>query len=413
MSEVKVPAPDTATAVKNTVERSEYLRRRTFGELLRGDLGFLPVLLTLLVVVVYFQITSGGYFLHAENLSDLSQQIAETGIIGLGAILVLLLGEIDLSMASVAVLCAVVMAVLTERLHQPAYIAIPAALLTGALIGAINGFFVAVLRVPAFIVTLAGSIGYAGLLLAILYPQDTLIIREPFVVALAGSATSFLPDIYGVGLPLLAVLLYVISLLYMRERRRKMDLRVEPLGNLLLKTGIPVVLVAGAVVAFEGYHGIPYSTAIFIGLVLLFWIILTKTSFGRHVYAVGGNIEAARRAGINVISLRIGVFVLCSTLAAVGGIIGASRENAVASAVSSTLLLQAIGAAVIGGVSLFGGRGSVWAIVLGALVIGALQNGLTLNSQPTSTIQMVEGTVLLLAVTVDAVVRRAQRRSGR
>jgi D-xylose transport system permease protein len=211
----------------------------------------------------------------------------------------------------------------------------------------------------------------------------------------------------------LVTVLYVGSLLYSRAHRSKMGLRVEPLGSLLLKIGVPTVLVLGTVAAFESYHGIPYSTALFVGLVLLFWFILTKTSFGRHIYAVGGNIEAARRAGINVIGLRITVFVLCSLLAAVGGIIGASRENAVASAVSSTLLLQAIGAAVIGGVSLFGGRGSAWAIVLGVLVIGALQNGLTLNSQPASTIQMVEGSVLLLAVTVDAVVRRAQKRSGR
>jgi D-xylose transport system permease protein len=165
--------------------------------------------------------------------------------------------------------------------------------------------------------------------------------------------------------------------------------------------------------AFESYHGVPYSTALLFGLILFFWLILTKTAFGRHIYAVGGNMEAARRAGINVVGMRIAVFTLCSTLAAVAGIIEASRNTAVYSAVSPTLLLDAIGAAVIGGVSLFGGRGSAWAIVLGLLIIGALENGLTLQSQGTDIKNIVEGVVLILAVIADALIRRAQARSGR
>jgi len=139
--------------------------------------------------------------------------------------------------------------------------------------------------------------------------------------------------------------------------------------------------------------------------------VLTKTRFGRHVYAVGGNAEAARRAGINVTAIRIAAFTLCSTLAAVGGILAASRATAVASQISNNLLLDAIAAAVIGGVSLFGGIGSVWSIVLGALIIGSLENGLTLRSQGTDITQMVEGAVLVIAVTFDALVRRAQSRS--
>ncbi len=169
----------------------------------------------------------------------------------------------------------------------------------------------------------------------------------------------------------------------------------------------------GAVAVFQSYQGVPYSTAIFFGLIALFWLILTKTPFGRHIYAVGGNSEAARRAGINVVSIRITAFTLCSTLAALGGIILASHGTAVASAVDSTLLLNAIAAAVIGGVSLFGGRGSAWAIVLGVLIIGSIINGLALLSQGTDVSEMVEGVVLVIAVTVDALVRRAQARTGR
>lgn len=395
------------------VERPEYVRRRTFGELLRSDLGFLPVLLTLLVIVLFFEITTGGLFLIPRNLSDLAQQLAEIGVAGLGSILVLLLGEIDLSVASVALLCAVIMAVFSERLNQPAWIAVPIAVLAGAVIGCINGILVAVVRVPAFIVTLAGSIAYSGLLLFLMFGQSTLIIRNDFIVSIAGSALSFLPDYLGVGLPLLAVILYAVGLLYGYRRRRRLGLRTQPISRVLLQIAVVAVLVGAAVAAFESYNGVPYSTAILFGLILLFWLILTKTAFGRHIYAVGGNIEAARRAGINVVGIRIAVFTLCSTLAAIAGIIQASRNTAVYSAVSPTLLLDAIGAAVIGGVSLFGGRGSVWAIVLGMLIIQSLENGLTLQSQGTDIKNMVEGAVLIIAVIADALIRRAQARSGR
>jgi D-xylose transport system permease protein len=395
------------------VEVPASMPRRTIGQMLRGELGFLPVLVTLLIIVVYFQIVTGGIFLKQENLSNLMGQIAYYGVLGLGVILVLLLGEIDLSIASVAVLCSVLMAVLSERAGAPAWVAILVALLAGAVIGFINGFFVAVLRVPSFIVTLAGSIGYAGLLLHLLAGQATLIINNSFIVAIAGSAQSFLPNVLGIGLPTIAVLLYAIGLIVSYVRRRRAGLRTSSLLWLVARIVIAAALVFGAVAVFQSYQGVPYSTAIFFGLIVLFWLILTKTPFGRHIYAVGGNSEAARRAGINVVAIRIAAFTLCSTLAAVGGIILASRGTAVASAVDPTLLLNAIAAAVIGGVSLFGGRGSAWAIVLGVLIIGSIINGLALLSQGTDVSEMVEGAVLVIAVTADALVRRAQMRTGR
>lgn len=419
MSEIQEQKP---VAVKDqstvaAVERPEYIRQRTFSELLRGDLGFLPVLLTLVIIVIFFEVTTGGLFLNPRNLSNLAQQLAEIGIAGLGAILVLLLGEIDLSIAAVAQLCAVIMAVCSERLGFPAIVAIPVALLAGALVGLLNGILVSVIRLPSFIVTLAGSIAYSGLLVFILFGgqaagQTTLIIRNDFVVAIAGSPLSFLPDALGIGLPAIAVILYAAGLFYNNVRRRRLGLRTLPLSRLFLRVALVLVLVGAAVTAFESDNGVPYSTAILFGLILLFWLVLTRTGFGRHVYAVGGNTEAARRAGINVVGIRIAVFTLCSTLAAVAGIIQASRNTAVYSAVSPTLLLDAIGAAVIGGVSLFGGRGSTWAIVLGVLIIGSLENGLTLQSQGTDIQNMVEGVVLVLAVVADALIRRAQARSG-
>src|SRR6266567_2169428 len=396
-----------------SVEVPSYMPRRTVGQLLRSDLGFIPVLLTLVIVVIYFTVVSNGIFLKPENLSNLVGQIATIGVLGLGSIMVLLLGEIDLSVASVSVLCSVIMAVFSERLGVPGGIAILVALLVGAIIGLINGLLVAVLRVPAFIVTLAGSIGYAGLLLNLLAGNSTLTISNGLILAIAGTPRSFLPDYLGVGLPILAILLYAVGLIFNYTRRKSSGLRSVSLSRIVLQIVIVAVLVLGAVVVFESYQGVPYSTAILFGLITLFWLILTKTAFGRHVYAVGGNSEAARRAGINVVGIRIAAFTLCSTLAAVGGVIAASHGTAVASQIDPTLLLNAIAAAVIGGVSLFGGRGSVWAVVLGALIIGSLVNGLALMSQGTDVSEMVEGVVLLIAVTVDALVRRAQQRTGR
>jgi D-xylose transport system permease protein len=412
MKEIREQNRIGGPAASGSVERPEYMRTRSLGELLRGDLGFLPVLLTLLIIVVFFEIASGGVFLLPRNLSDLAQQMAETGVAGLGAILVLLLGEIDLSVAAVAQLCAVVMAVCSERLGLPAILAIPVALAAGAIVGLVNGILVAIVRIPSFIVTLAGSIAYSGLLLYLMFGQSTLIIRNAFILSIAGSPLSFLPDLLGVGLPALVVLLYALSLISGYARRRALGLRTRSLAQIALQVLVAVVLAGAAVAAFESYNGVPYSTAILFGLILCFWLILTRTGFGRHIYAVGGNLEAARRAGINVIGIRVAVFTLCSVLAAVAGVIQASRNTAVYSAVSPTLLLDAIGAAVIGGVSLFGGRGSAWAIVLGVLIIQSLENGLTLQSQGTDVKEMVEGVVLILAVIADALIRRAQARSS-
>src|SRR5215471_6937259 len=211
------------------VEVPSYMPRRTVGQLLRSDLGFIPVLLTLIVVVIYFSFVTHGLFLKPENLSNLVGQIVTFGILGLGVIMVLLLGEIDLSIAAVSVFCSVVMAVLSERVGTNALIAILVGLLAGAIVGCINGFFVAVLRVPSFIVTLAASIFYSGLLLALLAGQSTLIISNSFIVAIAGSPESFLPNSLGVGLPAIAVLLYAAGLIVSYVRRKRSGLRTVSL----------------------------------------------------------------------------------------------------------------------------------------------------------------------------------------
>ncbi|NJL23129.1 MAG: ABC transporter permease [Leptolyngbyaceae cyanobacterium SM1_3_5] len=266
------------------------------------------------------------------------------------------------------------------------------------------------LRVPSFIVTLAGSIGYAGFLLLVLGDQSTLIVRDPVIRSIA---PTYLHPAIGWGLPIALLVLYGLGLLFEQRRRRQSGLKARSTGQLATQIGAAAAVVIVMIFLFQSYQGVPQAVMIALGIVVVFWLILKKTQFGRHLYAVGGNAEAARRAGINVVGMKLAVFTLASTLAAFAGIMLTSRSTAVATQVSSTLLLNAIAAAVIGGVSLFGGRGTVWAVVLGALIIGSLDNGLDLMNQPQSVKSMVQGAVLLLAVTVDAVVRRSGLKTGR
>jgi D-xylose transport system permease protein len=399
-----VPQPVEGTAPPQSREKF------SLRSLMRGELGFIPVLLTLAIITIYFQLTTSGIFLQARNLSNLTQQIVTISILSVAAVLVLLLGEIDLSLAAVAQACAAIMAVLSVYQGWNAGAAILAALLAGAVIGLVNGFFVAVLRVPSFIVTLAGSIGYAGFLLLVLGDQSTLIVRDPTIRSLA---PTYLPAIVGWLLPLAVLALYGAGLLFEQRRRQQNGLKARSTGQVLGQLAIATAVVVIMVFLFQSYQGVPQAVMIALGIVVVFWLLLKKTQFGRHLYAVGGNAEAARRAGINVVAMKMAVFTLASTLAAFAGIMLTSRSTAVATQVSSTLLLNAIAAAVIGGVSLFGGRGTVWAVILGALIIGSLDNGLDLLNQPQSIKSIVQGAVLVLAVTADAVVRRSGLRTGR
>jgi D-xylose transport system permease protein len=371
--------------------------------LMQGDLGFIPVILTLALITIYFQLTTSGVFLEARNLSNLTQQIVTIGILSIAAVLVLLLGEIDLSLAAVAQACAAIMATVSVYQGWNPWLAMLAGLLAGALIGLVNGFFIAVLRVPSFIVTLAGSIAYSGLLLVVMGRQTTLVVRDPVIRSLA---PTYLNPVLGWGIPLVCLGLYALGVWYERRKRSQAGLSVRHSSQTALQLVGAAAVTIILIFLFESYQGVPQAVMIALGLVLLFWIVLRKTPFGRHLYAVGGNAEAARRAGIGVVRMKITVFMLASTLAALAGIMMTSRSTAVATQISSTLLLNAIAAAVIGGVSLFGGRGSVWAVVLGALVIGSLDNGLDLLNQDQSVKNIVQGAVLLLAVTADAVVRR-------
>ncbi len=375
----------------------------SFGQFFKGDVGFLPVFIALALEIIFFQFTTNGLFLNEGNIYNLVGQMITTSIVALAAVMVLLIGEIDLSLAAVSAMCGAVMGVLVGRHGWSAAESIAAGVVTGIVIGLINGFFVAMLRMPSFIVTLAGLIFYQGLISKILEPQTTLPVYDKTIDALAQSN---LPDVLAIGLPLLGLAIYAGSVVLDYVGRQRRGLTVKPIPQLAVQLGIVAIVVIGTMTLFASGGGTQLTFVILIALVIIFWYMLTRTAFGRHVYAVGGNVEAARRAGIRVIGLKIAMFTLASTLASVAGMLEVSRLTSARAAVDTTLLLNAIAAAVIGGVSLFGGRGSAWAIIPGSLVVLSLFNGLSLLNQPAAVVQMVEGAVLLVAVLVDALLRR-------
>ncbi len=407
MSSEVVKAQPPATGAPETEPKSPLAAVTKY---LRGDLGQIPVFLTLVVIAVFFQVQSHGLFLSPRNLSNLLLQIATIAALALGEVFVLLIGEIDLSLSAVAYTCGAIMVVLSVRSGWPAVPALIAGLVAGVVIGLINGFFISVLRVPSFIVTLAAFIFYSGLVLHILLPQQSIILTDN---TLGGLAADYLPSALGWGLPIIGLALYIFGLFSNRFSRQRDGLVLPPIWVDILRAVVAAVIVVVVVGVLESYLGVPISTAIVVALIVLFWLITRFTPYGRHIYAVGGNAEASRRAGIGVVGIRMSIFILAALLAAVGGILEASRTVSGSASIDQSLLLRAIAAAVIGGVSLFGGRGSVWAVVLGSLIIGSLENGLALLGQNTDIRFMVEGAVLLFAVTVDALIRRRSAVQGR
>ena len=382
-------------------------RRRVRG----GELGALPVVIGLIVIWTIFYIQEPR-FLSAQNLTNLVLQATAVGLISVGIVLVLLLGEIDLSVGSVSGLCACVLAVLNIKQGWPAIPAILVAILVGALIGLIQGSIFTRFGVPSFVVTLAGLIGWQGVQLAVLGETGT--INFPFDGPVAALTNTFFPPWVGYLLVLLAVGAYVGSALVGARRRAAAGLLTPPLIDIVLKAvGLGVLLVA-AVLVFNSDRGTPLALLIFVGFVVFFDLILRRTRYGRSIFAVGGNVEAARRAGINVSLVRVTAFVLCSTMAAIGGILAASRLLAAGqSSGGGETLLYAIAAAVIGGTSLFGGRGSTYSALLGILVIFSIANGMDLLGLESSIKFMITGAVLLAAVILDAVARRGRAAHGR
>jgi len=411
MSAPTVDVPDSPAELTRSPSLGEYFRGYV-DRVRGGDIGSLPAVFGLIVLVIVFSILRPVFF-SAGNFANLLTQGAPITVIAMGLVFVLLLGEIDLSAGFTSGVCAAVLATALVDWGWSWPLAVLAALLVGLLIGTAMGSLVARIGIPSFVVTLAAFLAFQGTVLLIIGEGGNVPIRDEVILAIENRN---LPPLWGWVLWAVSIGGYAAVVLMRAQRRRAKGLSAEPMAVLAAKVGGLAVLTGIAVYVLNlersrnalviSLKGIPWVVTIILVLLVILSFVLGRTAYGRHVYATGGNTEAARRAGIKVASIRTSVFMVCSTMAAVGGIIAASRANSVdPNAGGSNTLLYAVGAAVIGGTSLFGGRGRMGGTVIGAFIPAVLRNGFILMAVQPYWQNVVVGTVLILAVYVDQVRR--------
>jgi D-xylose transport system permease protein len=409
MSAITPPLPTPQAAATATIGA---YARRWIDNVRGGELGSLPIIVGLLIIAVVFQVQNDR-FLTAGNFVNLMVQGAAYALVAMGIVFVLLLGEIDLSVGYVSGVAGVLTALLLlpDGSTVPTSVAILAALGSGVLIGTLHGLVITKIGIPSFVVTLAGLLAWNGVVLLLIGTRGTVVLQDSFVI---GFANDFVPKATAWILLVVAVAGFAVVQVLGLRQRAKAGLENDPPLIVALRVLGLLVALAAVVSIVNQDRGLPY-VALLVGALLVFWTyVLRRTRFGRHVYAVGGNAEAARRAGIDVDRIRIACFAICSLMAAVGGIVLASRLRSVdTNAGGGAILLYSIAAAVIGGTSLFGGRGHIKAALLGALVIASIDNGLGLLGLSSGTKFVVTGCVLLLAVAVDSISRRGREQSGR
>jgi D-xylose transport system permease protein len=377
-----------------------------------GEPGPPLALFGLIVIWIVFQSLNEN-FLSPRNLSNLSVDVVGTGLIAVGIVFVLLIGELDLSVGSVGGLAGAVFAVQNVSHGMPEWLAAIVAVLCGTAIGAVHGFFFARIGVPAFVVTLAGLLAWNGLMRYILGDSGTISLHSDGLVA-ALTSHYFTSPVAAYGLAALGTAVFLLTACRDRSRRGAAGMPYQPLKGVWVRTGVLAVTVFAAAYVLNQFHGLPLALLIFLLVVVGLDYVLRRTTCGRRVFALGGGVEAARRAGINVAMVRISVFMISGTMAAVGGLFLASRISSASQAAgSSMLLVNAIAAAVIGGTSLFGGCGRTWSALLGMLVIQSIASGMALLGVQTAVQFMITGGVLLAAVTVDSLARRSQGAHGK
>ena len=381
-----------------------------------GELGSLPVFFGLIVIWTIFQLQNDR-FLSADNLSNISYYMSATGMIAIGLVFVLLLGEIDLSVGSVSGLASTVFAVFVVTHGMNVWLALVLTIITGVGIGALQGWFFARIGVPAFVVTLAGFLGWNGLMLWLLGSSGTINIpSDSGPVHLLGQS-SFFMDQAVIGAYLLAglgVASLLIGSLMDQRRRRAAGVPFRPTSEIALRVGALAVAAFAAAAVLNNASGVSNALVIFLASLVIVDFVLRRTTYGRKVFAVGGGIEATRRAGISVPMVRITVFAISGGFAAIGGMFFAGQTSSASlTSGGGNILMLAIAATVIGGTSLFGGRGNVWSALLGMLVIQSIQTGLDLLNMNTSIQYMITGAVLLGAVVIDSVSRKSQKAAGR
>lgn len=386
--------------------------RGSIDRMRSGDLGVLPVVAGLALISVVFT-SLNPVFLAPINLANLLFDASAVGFIALGVVCVLLLGEIDLSIGSMSGFASAIVGVLWVNTGLPLPLVILAAVTTGALVGFVYGFLRNRFEMPSFVVTLSGLLALLGLQLYILGPTGS--INLPFKSSLVGFGQLYIiPYWMAYVLALVPGGLIVWGGLATIRRRTAANLSSSGVMAVLAKAGTLTAALLAAVFYLERGRGVPWMFAVFVLVVAVMHYAFTRTKWGRSMFAVGGNAEAARRSGINVRLIRTSAFVLCSAFAALGGVFAASRlASASIQAGTGDVNLNAIAAAVIGGTSLFGGRGSAWSALLGVLVIQSISNGLTLLNLSSSLRFMITGGVLAIAVIVDSLARRSRASHGR
>ncbi|WP_163504765.1 sugar ABC transporter permease [Fodinicola acaciae] len=415
------PVPEAAPAgAVSQIDPRLLVRERGFAGYVQeaqrrirgGEYGSLPVIVGLILIWAIFQFLN-PQFLSPQNLSNLSVQIVGTGLISVGIVFVLLLGEIDLSVGSVGGACAAILAVCNVNWGINPVLSIVIAVVAGMAMGLIHGFFFAKIGVPAFIVTLAGLLGWNGFMLWVFGLDGTINLDyNSLIVKL--TSTYFGEVAVAYALAAVVVVVYAVTSFVGNSRRQAAGIPTRSVSELVIRiVGLAILLFVPAYVLNQ-YKGLPLALVIFLAFVVALDFVLRRTSFGRKVFALGGSVEASRRAGINVAAVRMAVFTISTGMAAIGGIFFASRlASANQSGLDQNVLMNAIAAAVIGGTSLFGGRGSTYSALLGVLVIESIRSGMALEGIGNAIQFIVTGVVLLAAVTLDSVSRRSQKAAGR
>ncbi len=411
-------APKKAAALDRSDERVAHsdslggVIKGLFSRIRSGDLGMLPVALGLIIISTVFSVLNPVY-LAPGNLVNMLFDCATVGFIALGVVCVLLLGEIDLSIGSMSGLASAILGVLWINMGWPIAGAVIVALIFGALVGGVYAWLFNRMGMPSFVATLAGLLALLGLQLYILGPSGS--INLPYdSAAVRFGQIMVMPHWFSYLAAILPGLAMLLIGLKARARRTEANLSAEPLSTLILRAGVLSFGLLFAAYYLNQGRGVPWIFGLFVAVAVVLNYALKRTKWGRSVFAVGGNREAARRAGINVKAIYMSCFMLCSTLATLGGVLAATRlASASQQAGTGDVNLNAIAAAVIGGTSLFGGRGSAWSAVLGVIVIQSISNGLTLLNLSSSLRYMITGGVLAIAVIVDSLARRSRVSHGR
>ncbi len=388
------PGPDAIIAAQS--ERRRTLKLEHFkGAFARYKI--LALVVAIAIIWALFTELTQGDFLTARNLSNLLRQMAINGMVASGMVFVIISGEIDLSVGSLLGLTGGLAAIFDVTYHLPLFVNIPLVMLLGAMVGAFNGYWVAFLRVPSFIVTLAGFLAFRGVVLGVTGGVTI----APVSTALISVSQSYLPDIAGYALGVLVFAVLAYTAMRSRTKRAEYGLPVPPLGVDLGKLAIAAAVIAGFFGILDAYRGVPLPVLIVLVLLGVFTVMARRTVFGRRIYAVGGNLEATRLSGVNVQMVKLLVFALMGAMAALAGIATTARLAAGSPSAGTGQELDAIAACIIGGTSMRGGAGTVFGALIGALIIATLDNGMSMLGVDTFWQMIVKGLILLLAVWLD------------